>query len=164
MTPPTRGYTLLRDAALQLAVTEEFAKQWINPRQSAPYDYVASALTTPDEEAFARGPRPGAPLASVKLGDGSYLTDVVSAHFVLLVFGNAAWDAGALSGLTPAVELHRVTDPRSIATYDAVDGTAYLVRPDGHVCGRWKAASIGKVRTALGRAIGKNAEPQRSAT
>ena len=156
MTPQTRGDSLLRDAALQLAVSHAFARQWINPRQSAPYDYVASNLTTPDADAFACGPRPGAPLTSVKLGDGAYLTDVTSANFALLVFGKAAWDAAALGQLTPAVALHRVTGAGTAAAYDATDGTAYLVRPDGHVCARWKAASINKVCTALDRATGRS--------
>ncbi len=156
MTPPTRGYTLLRDAALQLAVGHDFARQWVNPRQSAPYDYVASSLTTPDSDPFFAGPRPGAPLASVKLADGSYLTDLVSERFVLLVFGKTSIAASALATLQPPVTLQTVTDARAIAAYDAIDGAAYLVRPDGHVCARWKSATADKVRAALERATARS--------
>ena len=156
MTPPTRGYALLRDAALQLAVQNDFARQWVNPRQSAPYDYVASDLTSPDVDGFKSGPRPGAPLTSVKLADGNYLTDMVSAQFALLVFGSHQLDPATLASLTPAVRLHLVTDARATAAYDATDGSAYLVRPDGHVCARWKSASLDKVRSALARATARS--------
>ena len=172
MSPPTRGFTLLRDAALQLAVTEEFAKPWINPRQSAPYDYVASSLTTPDQDAghepnasaqeWNSGPRPGAPLACVKLSDGSYLTDHVTCGFTLLVFGAGAervkWLKGAsTNGFQPVVEVKIITDAAAMRLCDAIDGSAYLVRPDGHVCARWKKVSAEKVQTALDRAMARSA-------
>ena len=156
MTPPTRGYTLLRNAALQLAVKHEFARQWVNPRQSAPYDYVASTLTTPDTDPSFAGPRPGAPLASVRLDDGSFLTDLVGPQFALLVFGSHQLDAAALAALTPAVRLHMVTDARATEAYDAINGSAYLVRPDGHVCARWKSVSLDKLRSALARATARS--------
>jgi 3-(3-hydroxy-phenyl)propionate hydroxylase len=92
----------------------------------------------------------------VKLADGSYLTDRVSAQFALLVFGSHQLDLAALASLTPAVRVHLVTEPRAAAAYDAVNGSAYLVRPDGHVCARWKAASLDKVRSALARATARS--------
>ena len=156
MTPPTRGFALLREAALQLAVTHAFARDWVNPRQSSPYDYVASALTTPDIEPFAGGPRPGAPLACVKLAAGSYLTDWVTERFVLLVFRNSRQKLSDLDAPAPGVEIRPVTDPRAIAAYDAVDGTAYLVRPDGHVCARWRTVTRDNVRRALERALARS--------
>ena len=172
MTPPTRGYTLLRDAALQLAVTEEFARQWINPRQSAPYDYVASTLTTPDEDAFACGARPGAPLTCVKLANDSYLTDYVGDGFTLLVFGDGVGVEDLLAslsleenapriaptkGLQPTLDIRRINDEAAMRACDAVSGSAYLVRPDGHVCARWRQLSVAKVRSALARVLAKNA-------
>ena len=168
MTPPTRGYTLLRDAALQLAVTEEFPKQWINPRQSAPYDYVASALTTPDEDAFACGARPGAPMNCVKLADGSYLTDHVGGGFTLLVFGDGGVSEDDIAlpahssdglrmaptkGFQPSLTLHRIVDTAALRTCDAVSGSAYLVRPDGHVCARWRQVTSAKLGAALERVL-----------
>lgn len=181
MTPPTRGYALLRDAALQLAVTEDFAKQWINPRQSAPYDYVASTLTTPDDDAFARGARPGAPLTCVKLADGSYLTDDVGAEFTLLVFGDDGVAAVLRAALSPegdapivaptkgfeksmerplpiAPVLQYINDAAAMRACDASSGSAYLVRPDGHVCARWRQATGAKVHNALERVLAKSGE------
>ena len=179
MTPPTRGYTLLRDAALQLAVTEEFARQWINPRQSAPYDYVASALTTPDEDAFACGARPGAPMTCVKLADGGYLTDHVGAGFTLLMFGGDGVTGELLAALPPERDATRVAptkgfheqsnsglglmpalrhidDAAAMHACDAVSGSAYLVRPDGHVCARWRQVTSAKLRAARERVLAKS--------
>ena len=161
MSPPTRGFTLLRDAALQLAVTEEFAKAWINPRQSAPYDYVASSLTTADEDQWSSGPRPGAPLVCVKLGDGAYLTDEIGCGFTLLVFGSGherkKWLKGApTNGFQPFVEVKMIGDAAAMRIYDAIEGSACLIRPDGHVCARWKQASLEKVQAALDRAMARS--------
>ena len=39
---------------------------------------------------------------------------------------------------------------------DAGEGSAYLVRPDGHVCARWKQVTPQKVRAALDRVLAKS--------
>lgn len=181
MTPPTRGFQLVRDAALQLAVTEDFTKVLVDPRQSTPYDYVDSRLTTigGDENLFQRGPRAGAPLQNVRLADAlkphNYLLDHLGQDFNLIVFGEGAAHKGALLSEVPnaharSIELINVArSPADLAQlpdamvvpdeagrvfekYDAVPGTAYLVRPDGHVCARWRTASAANVASALVRA------------
>ncbi|TKC87833.1 FAD-dependent oxidoreductase [Trinickia terrae] len=38
--------------------------------------------------------------------------------------------------------------------YDATPGTCYLIRPDQHVCARWRHASAGDLEAALKRALG----------
>jgi 3-(3-hydroxy-phenyl)propionate hydroxylase len=38
------------------------------------------------------------------------------------------------------------------ARYDATEGTTYLLRPDQHVCARWRRFDAGAVRSAVARA------------
>ncbi|RKP50930.1 FAD-dependent oxidoreductase [Trinickia fusca] len=71
--------------------------------------------------------------------------------------------AGVADGLTAAragtpgvagIELVQDSDGHAFARYDARPGTFYLLRPDQHVCARWRAFDAGAVRAALDRAIG----------
>ncbi|MDQ6680828.1 MAG: hypothetical protein M3Y67_07670, partial [Pseudomonadota bacterium] len=52
-------------------------------------------------------------------------------------------------------------DPAGLATrrYGARPGTAYLLRPDQHVCARWHAPGEAGVRAALEKACGLTARP-----
>ena len=102
MTPPTRGWTLVRDAALSLALTQDFARPFANPRQMAPYSYAASPLTIADEQPFDGGVPPGTHALDVRLADGSHLLDKPGLGFTLLVFGArlpAQVDALRMEGL-----------------------------------------------------------------
>ncbi len=189
MTPPSAGYRLMRDAALQLAIDHDWAKPFINPRQSAPYDYSDSAWVTPDVDRWNGGPAPGAPIQSVQLSENSFLTDHLDCGFTLLMFNHSVDESLratllqrrigvrlinripiaepitepiAESITEPIADLeHRaiewIADPtgKASAHYDVVHGGCYLVRPDGHVCARFKIASQASIARAHDRALGR---------
>ena len=49
---------------------------------------------------------------------------------------------------------HDLLDPQGLVAQrlDAQPGTAYLIRPDQHVCARWRAPTEAAVRAALATA------------
>lgn len=139
MTPPSRGYALMRDAALGLAVSEAFAKPLVNPRQTTAITFPDSPLSTPDEDAWTGGPVPGATLPNLPFGNGHLLDHL---------------------GLKPLVlggDLALERDSEAARRLDAPAGAGYLIRPDGHVAARWKQMTPAKVAAAMARALGRAA-------
>jgi 3-(3-hydroxy-phenyl)propionate hydroxylase len=43
----------------------------------------------------------------------------------------------------------------ALQRYDAKPGTVYLLRPDQHVCARWRQPDPGAVRAAIDHALAK---------
>ena len=169
MTPPTRGWRLAREAALSLSLKHEFPRGLANPRQMQPYTYSASPLTPfPGRDTeFSSGPACGSASLNAKLPDGSFLLDRAGYGLTALLFSEAAPDAGqaalldqlrALDSRFVALVIRRGgTAPGSIddsngdiaRLFNAGPGTLYLLRPDLHIAGRWKARVADEVlRTA----------------
>ena len=185
ITPKSAVSKLFRNAALQLARSQPFARKLVNSgRLSVPSFLVNSALNTPDADAFDGNMVPGAPMddAPVRLGgQDAWLLDQLGNRFVLMVFADRAdaldpsWIAlaGELAAGTVPVQTLLVTahpgaapsgmtvlhdrDGLVAQRYDARPGTAYLVRPDQHVAARWRRTEVGLVRAALARATGQTA-------
>ena len=178
MTPPTRGYKLMREAALSLAVSQAFTRPLINPRQSQPYTYAASPLTTfPERDAeFDCGPGAGAPLFNRRITEDEYLLDYLGLGFTGLYFrrdgklsneleklfaqlavGDEAFtpiiitDAPAATGDGVIVDKEKTI----FAAYGADYDSFYLVRPDRHVCARWKRIQPDEVLAAFHQALGE---------
>ena len=165
MTPPTRGFRLLRDAVLSLSLTQEFVRPLYHWRTSRPHDYLASQLNAADDDsaAFGAGPAPGAPLPNLRLAPGEFLLDGLcgdaAGRFALLLADAAALaplaallDAWAQRGLA----LHTRVLPAAAAARLGLRGgaAALLLRPDQHVCARWLAVSAERLDSALARALG----------
>jgi 3-(3-hydroxy-phenyl)propionate hydroxylase len=159
ITPKSEISRLFRDQVLALARSHEFARRLVNSgRLSVPATLTHSLLNTPDGDVFAGRQLPGAPLADapVQTPDGApaWLLRCLGPDFTLLFFGDApAWaaDLPQVKLLRMGVELH---DAQGLLAQrlDATPGTAYLVRPDQHVCARWRQPTEPAVRAALARA------------
>jgi 3-(3-hydroxy-phenyl)propionate hydroxylase len=163
ITPKSEISQLFRDAVLSLAGEHAFARRIVNSgRLSVPATLHTSALNTPDTDAFAGWMVPGAPAADAPAlwqGQRSWLLRHIGNDFTLLVFGPApAWTT-SLPMHTVVVGAGDLQDSEGWATrrYDALPGTAYLLRPDQHVCARWRAPTAQAVLTALQRAQGQPA-------
>jgi 3-(3-hydroxy-phenyl)propionate hydroxylase len=172
ITPKSSASRTLRNAVLALAKDHPFARKLVNSgRLSVPAVLSDSPLNTPDRDPdFACGPGamiPGAPAADapVKGPAGDWLLGAIGGDFALLAFGAtlpvgdvAALAAGAIPcrvvqiGNRPGPDT--VLDVQGLAAerYDARAGTVYLLRPDQHVCARWRVYDLASIRAAIARA------------
>ena len=151
MTPPTRGWEVMRDAALNLALSHPFAGQLANPRQMTPYTYGDSPVVCPDDTDFTSGPPAGAMLPEARIG-ASYLTEKLGAGFSLIVFDERFAQELDIAG----VEVILI-DPACEAAQGlgAKPSSAYLVRPDLHIAARWLEATPAAIEHALKIATGE---------
>lgn len=176
MTPPSRGFALMRKAALQLALTEDFAKRFADPRQVEPYTYAASHLTShlqADAE-FESGVGAGDVLINCRLDDHHHLLDCLGVGFTGIYFTETGFIPDAISKLAKAlrqvdqnarvIALARRTPPpadddvhiqvvakdsRVFEYYGAGERSFYLIRPDRHVAARWLKAAPSEIEQAL---------------
>ncbi|MGU7775298.1 FAD-dependent oxidoreductase [Burkholderia sp. MR1-5-21] len=183
MAPPSFAFELMRKAVLTLALAHPALRSLINPRQTSAIAYADSPLSAADRDAFAAGPAPGSVLAECPLmlygthGDAhpGHLTDLVAPRFTAFCFAAEGLPDPSLGELErrlqaagvpfdlvvlaphasaphPACRGHDA-DGRLFGMYGAHDGTVYLVRPDGHVLGRWHAARAADLKAALTHAL-----------
>jgi 3-(3-hydroxy-phenyl)propionate hydroxylase len=158
ITPKSEISRLFRDAALELAREHPFARRIVNSgRLSVPATLHGSALNTPDADAFAGTQVPGAVLLDAPVqhrGQSAWLLRTLGPDFTLLVFGKAPAWASALPQVTLLQVGTDVQDTEGLLArrLDAQPGTAYLVRPDQHVCARWRSLDEAAVRAALAKA------------
>ena len=159
ITPKSEASRLFRDAVLHLARDHAFARRIVNSgRLSVPATLHKSPLNTPDSDAFASAALPGAVLPDAPLtrqGRATWLLRELGPDFTLLVFGPAPAWATALPHVQVLQISVDVLDIQGLAAQrlDAQPGTAYLLRPDQHVCARWRALEENAVRGALTRAM-----------
>jgi 3-(3-hydroxy-phenyl)propionate hydroxylase len=176
ITPKSAASRAFRDATLLLARDCPFARHLVNSgRLSTPSTLALSPLNTPDQDAFAGAMVPGAPCTDAPIrcfGQADWLLRRVGDGFTLLHFGpGSALHAHHLAALgrgqipvrvvavqkpgdAPAPDGVLVIEDDGLLTdrFDARPGTTYLLRPDQHVCARWRSFDPARVEAALARA------------
>ncbi|MFC3109026.1 FAD-dependent oxidoreductase [Undibacterium arcticum] len=181
ITPKSEVSRCFRNATLRLSKNYEFARRLVNSgRLSRPATLVNSLLNTPDQDQFSGAMVPGAPVedAPVALnGKACWLIPLTGNIFTGIYYHDAGRVAdetlkdlqALMNGAIPVKPLVVVPPdpvPANLAgftviqdsggllaqRYDMQPGTFYLVRPDQHVCGRWRTFNPAAVRDALMRA------------
>ena len=162
ITPKSRASLRYRDAVLELAETEPFARPLVNSgRLSTPTPYLHSSLNTPDEAEFSGRMRPGTNCADAPVRVASrddWLLHQLGGGFTLLCFGDAPAADGIEAGGAKAQVLvvgRDLVDADGVLTerYDGQPGTTYLIRPDQHVAARWRQFDAAKIQAALRRCL-----------
>ena len=159
--PHSKQERRMRHAVLRLAKEVDFARRMVNGgRLSTPSTYDTH-LSTSDVDTWRAGPPPGAHIVDAPLtttnGEPVYLTEAFKAAggtFVLLNSGNGSTldslDCHCIS-IGPNAPLHDISGLFA-KRYDASDGTAYLLRPDGYVAARFRHPTLPAVQAAIARA------------
>lgn len=182
ITPKSEVSRLFRDAVLQLAKEQPFARKLVNSgRLSLPSVYADSTLNTPDLDGFGKSMRPGSPAADAPValqGQPDWLLRHTGNEFTGIYFAGTANDAEVF---TQAETLAREAIPLQTlvvapagqggpgmfedseglfaARYGATPGSFYLLRPDQHVCARWRHFNVQAVRAAVARASCNSTAP-----
>ena len=183
MAPPSFAFELMRTAALSLAARHPSLNSLINPRQSSAITYATSPLNAAPERSagFTAGPVPGAvlPECPVTIADDpdtreGHLTDLLGPRFTAFYFSEDGALPAELRALERTMQARQVPfrvvpltrrlasagsshgwdhTGRLFPMYGAAPGTLYLVRPDGHVLGRWREADAAEALSAIDRAL-----------
>ena len=177
MAPPSSGFRALRDAVLSLSLQHEFVRPLYHWRTSRPHEYSDSRINSADDDnaLFAAGPAHGAPPRNVRLGEGNFLLDHLGGGFDLLYFSAQAVPAsiqevlenarrkglairltaiGAIGPLAGADQTLADADGHVRQRYGVqTPGSAYLLRPDQHICARWLELDAPRLQAALATAL-----------
>ncbi len=160
MSPPNRGFDLMREAALSLAGRHSGIARLVNPRQTSAITYAHSALSTASTSAADQALL-GQVLKDLKLTGEHYLSDCLHrTGFTLLSFVETADEALSSSLATPLCTVLQVPLAQLNAAareqYAALPGRTYLLRPDGHVCAVWNQVDAAQISAAMKQACALN--------
>ncbi|MFM0393121.1 FAD-dependent oxidoreductase [Paraburkholderia phytofirmans] len=182
ITPKSPVSRVFRDAVLKLSRHHPFARQLANSgRLSVPAVLRDSPLNTADGDEFEGAMVPGAACVDAPVqvaAQPAWLLRQLGQQFTGVLFcGEQGIDQSVQAALDRLragpipLKLVVVTrgDPQAVvsvdaqvahdieglahARYDAKPGTFYLIRPDQHVCARWRQLDAGDVADALKRAL-----------
>jgi 3-(3-hydroxy-phenyl)propionate hydroxylase len=159
VSPHTPAERRLRDAVLALAARAEFARRMINTGRLSTATEHRSPLSTPDDTPFGGSARLGAPAPDApvrgRAGDNGFLLERLGGCFDLLYVND-----GPRPRAPEGVRLSVIGDDwidhtgQFAQRFDATPGAVFLLRPDQHLCARWRRFDAGKVTAARARALG----------
>ncbi len=157
MAPGSRGFALMREAALSLSLAHARVASLLNPRQTSA---VAYAVAQHLGDAFADGVQRGHAPVDVPVtwpdGTAGHLLDRVHSRFTMLVLGDGVWTANDV-----AQDTNHAADPVDVLLF-AGDASAqpalasawgwhcaYLLRPDGHIADIYRLAQLNMAQAAI---------------
>lgn len=168
MTPPTKGWALMRDAALSLSLDHPWAGEFANPRQMEPFTYsngeaILSADVTTNTAVL------GSVLVNEKLAESVYLSDLLGNSFTLLMLDDSIIDIDPLhlllTSIDPDIKLITAEQIRHRFGNDALSrihhrqgtkpGATLLIRPDGYVGGVWSECVVEDIIVQMNNTFGK---------
>jgi 3-(3-hydroxy-phenyl)propionate hydroxylase len=180
MSPKPGMAAALRDAVLDLARTQPFARALINSgRLSVPAVLDGSPLNGPDVADFPRLARPGGacPDAPLRGEDGmpGWLLDRLGSGFVGIYLAapggmpaDVAKAAARWRRLPVPILLLPLSEADDVAgmvrsRYGVAPGSFVLIRPDQHIAARFRAFDAAAIEAALARAVGGTLAPEEAA-
>lgn len=148
----------LRNAVLDLAPRCEFARRMVNSGRLSVATIHNTTLSTPDEGPFSGSAHLGAPVPDIPVrvgGEQGHLLERLTAGFELLYVADGGRPPPP-EGIKLTVIGEDLLDSAGLfaTRFDATPGASYLLRPDQHLCARWRAFDFGKVKAARDRALG----------
>lgn len=180
MTPPSRGFRLLRDAVLSLSLSEHFCRDLLHWRTSRPHKYVDTSLSSPASVSGLTDAAIscGEPIRNVHLSSGRFLFDLLTPGFHLFVLSKdsslvsalVAWandQSIPISAIVPLEKNSGDVEGKKIALapedsakiaekWGSLTANVFLVRPDLHVAATLVNPNCDDLDAALCRATSRN--------
>jgi 3-(3-hydroxy-phenyl)propionate hydroxylase len=157
--PHSAAERRLRNAVLALAPHAEFARRMVNSGRLSTATVYDTPLSTSDEVSFGGSARLGAPVPDVPMmrarGEQGHLLDALGCGFELLYVADGGRRPPP-DGARMLVIGEDLIDSSGLFAerFDATPGSVYLLRPDQHLCARWRLYDRDKVAAACSRALG----------
>lgn len=154
----------LRNAVLDLAREQPFARRMVNSGRLSVATVYDSPLSTPDTDAFAGSAHLGAPLPDCPMrtakGEDTHLLNAIGDGFTVLYVRDGG-RPNSVEGASLCVVGDDVLDSQGLfqRRMDATPGSTYVVRPDQHLAARFRSFDADRVAAAIARASGRAGAP-----